>query len=430
MSLSLGTIPPPTNVAQQRLDDVVHMMREISRQHDPQQMVRAYSRWVNKLVAVDGSISLSRRELEPPRYRITRSSLWDHNINPWNAREKVIYDRGILGQLIYADQPRLIDDLQLAPDDPAHGLIQGNRSLAAIPLYDQGVALNMVVLLRKQPHGFAPEQFPELVWTGNLFGRATHNLVLSQEIRRAHDEIDREMKTVADLQRDLLPSQLPQIPNLQLAAHYQTSRHAGGDWYDFFPLPDGRWGIMIADVSGHGTPAAVLMAITHSIAHTCSDEPAPPSKLLNFLNHHLASRYTRNGNFVTAFYGIYDPRDRTLAYACAGHHPPRIRRCKRNTLDVLDEARRFPLGIDLDERYTDHHAALDRGDTLVLYTDGITESRSPDGDFFGPGRLDQILSRCSADVDELLRETLAALDTFTASQALSDDRTLLLARSV
>src|SRR5207249_9646395 len=116
---------------------------------------------------------------------------------------------------------------------------------------------------------------PELVWISNLFGRATHNLVLAEQVQSAFEAVDQEMKTIANLQRSLLPSPLPTIPRMGLAAHYQTSQRAGGDYYDFFPLPDGKWGILIADVSGHGTPAAVLMAVTHSIAHTY---PGPRSE--------------------------------------------------------------------------------------------------------------------------------------------------------
>ena len=145
----------------------------------------------------------------------------------------------------------------------------------AIPMFDQGVALNMVILLRKEPAAFPKEELPELVWLSNLFGRATSNLVLSDELQRANQALDREMKAVGEIQRSLLPARLPKIPTLDLATYYQPSQRAGGDYYDFFPLPSGKWGIFIADVSGHGTPAAVLMAVTHCIAHT---HPGPPSR--------------------------------------------------------------------------------------------------------------------------------------------------------
>src|SRR5262249_10816585 len=157
---------------------------------------------------------------------------------------------------------------------------------------DQGVALNMVVVLSKRPAAFSKEGFPEMVWVSNLFGRATNSLVLSAELKEAYTALDNELQVVADIQRSLLPTELPRIPTLDLAAWYQPSRRAGGDYYDFFPLPEGKWGILIADVSGHGTPAAVLMAITHCIAHTHPGPATPPGEILSYVNCHLNARYT------------------------------------------------------------------------------------------------------------------------------------------
>ena len=215
----------------------------------------------------------------------------------------------------------------------------------AIPMFDQGVALNMVILLRKEPAAFASEELPELVWMSNLFGRATSSLVMSEDLQRANQALDREMKAVGDIQRSLLPAHLPKIPTLDIATHYHPSQRAGGDYYDFFPLPDGKWGIFIADVSGHGTPAAVLMAVTHCIAHTNPGQAQPPAQILDYLNHHLATLYTsQNESFVTAFYGVYDPSLAALTYACAGHNPPRLKRCQDGTLLALESSRRLAPG--------------------------------------------------------------------------------------
>jgi sigma-B regulation protein RsbU (phosphoserine phosphatase) len=241
--------------------------------------------------------------------------------------------------------------------------------------------------------------------------------------------VERELKVVGDIQRSLLPTELPHIPTLQLAAHYQTSQRAGGDYYDFFPLENGRWGILIADVSGHGTPAAVLMAVTHSIAHTHHEEPEPPSRLLTFLNRHLSARYTSGtGTFVTAFYGIYDPSNRTLTYSRAGHTAPRVKRCSTGEVEAIDKASFLPLGIDGDEEYEDDVEQLEPEDVLVFYTDGITEARSPSGDFFGPERLDLILSRCEDDVESVIRGVMLAVEEFTEDRAPTDDQTLLVAK--
>ena len=210
----------------------------------------------------------------------------------------------------------------------------------------------MTVLMRTEPGAFDREQLPEWVWTSNLFGRAAHNLVLSEELKRTSALMERELKVVADIQRSLLPKVLPTIPTLDLAAYYQTSQWAGGDYYDFFPLADGKWGILIADVSGHGTPAAVMMAITHSIAHALHGPLAPPGTMLGHVNQQLATRYTAdNEAFVTAFYGIYDPLRRELTYASAGHNPPRLKRCEDGSVASLDAVGGLPLGMFADQVY-------------------------------------------------------------------------------
>jgi sigma-B regulation protein RsbU (phosphoserine phosphatase) len=415
---------------QERLAFIVETMRDMSRQTDPQAMVRAYGTRMRQLMQTDRTVSLSRRDLPRPKYRITRSSLWKEEVNPWQNKDRLpVLEGGLLGELIYGDEPRVMDEIQIARDDPAAEYFAGMRSLIAVPNYDQGVALNMVVLMRKEPASFQREQFPLWVWMSNLFGRATHNLVLSEELKKAYEAVDYELKIVADIQRSLLPKELPRVPNLSLAVHYQTSRRAGGDYYDFFPLPDGRWGILIADVSGHGTPAAVLMAITHSIAHAYPGPPTPPAQMLNYVNRHLTSRYSiQSETFVTAFYGIYDPADRSLSYACAGHNPPRWKRCAGGGISSLATLDGLPLGIEPDHTYRERTEKFQPGDQIIFYTDGIVEATNSTGEMFGVERLDRVLSQCREEASELLRAMLTALEEFTAGHPPVDDRTLLVAK--
>jgi sigma-B regulation protein RsbU (phosphoserine phosphatase) len=414
----------------ERLAQVVATMREMSGQTDPQEMNRAYRARMRQLLPVDGSLSLSRRDLTAPRFRVTRSSRWKEEINPWKEKDRLpLLQGGILAELIYGDEPRLFDDLRVGPDDPAWEYLDGYRSAAAIPMYDRGVALNMVVLLRHEPRAFAPEQFPEMVWMSNLYGRATHNLVLSEQLKEAYEQVDYEMKVIADIQRELLPARVPNIPTLGVAAYYQMAQRAGGDYYDFFPLSEGKWGVLIADVSGHGTPAAVIMAVTHSLAHTFPGSHVRPSELLEHVNRHLCALYTSRGDtFVTAFYGIYDPSRRTLTYSSAGHNPPRLKRCEDGTLALLDGARSLPLGLFHPGRYEDETSQLVPGDQLVLYTDGITEAHNGADEMFGLGRLDKVLENCSVGASDLLRSVLEALEAFTGGRPADDDRTLLVAK--
>lgn len=424
---SIETVP-----AQQRLEIVVDTMRDMSRQTDPQAMVRAYVEKIRQIVPVDRGLSLSRRELAWPKYRITRSTTWKEEINPWKEKHRLpLLAGGLLAELIYGDEPRIIDDLTavLEDDDPAAEYLSGFGSLMAIPNYDRGEALNMTVFLREDRGAFEHDQLPDIVWRSNLFGRATNNLALKDELERAYRQLDREMQIVGEIQRSLLPQTLPEIPTLDLAAFYQPSRRAGGDYYDFFPLPEGKWGIFIADVSGHGTPAAVLMAVTHSIAHSHPGPPSPPGDVLAYLNHHLVARYTSlNETFITAFYGIYDPATRSIRYASAGHNPPRVKRCRGGELLSLDAAGGLPLGVSDEVGYDEAVEQLQCGDQIVFYTDGITEMHNGRGELFGAERLDGVLAGCKQEAQALLDRVLAAVDAFADGQPADDDRTLIVAR--
>jgi sigma-B regulation protein RsbU (phosphoserine phosphatase) len=151
--------------------------------------------------------------------------------------------------------------------------------------------------------------------------------------------------------------------------------------------------------------------------------------MLGYVNRHLATRYTmQSDTFVTAFYGIYDPARRELVYACAGHNPPRLKRCGDGTLASLDGVDGLPLGITQNETYTERRQSLRPGDQLVFYTDGVTDARDPAGEMFGLDRLDAVLTGCPQVASELLDAVLKALEQFTGGRRADDDRTLLVAR--
>jgi sigma-B regulation protein RsbU (phosphoserine phosphatase) len=435
MSTSEQTLFADTTVVadwRRRLDLIVEAMQELSRHSDPQEMVRAYAAKVSQLVPSHHRLSLSRRGLSYPRYRITRSTAWSEDVNPWKEKDRLpLLSGGLLARLIYDGKPEIIDDLEVDPDDPAAEYLSAGRSLLAIPSYDQGESLNMVVIMRDQPYAFDPNELPDLVWRTNLFGRATGNLVLRQELQKTYEDLDRELKIVADIQRSLLPAELPKILSLDLAAYYHPSRRAGGDYYDFFPLPDGKWGIFVGDVSGHGTPAAVLMAVTHCIAHTLPGTPAPPSKVLAYLNHHLVRHYTSfSSSFVTAFYAIYDPASLTLTYSSAGHNPPRLKRCQDGSLLVLDQSNDLPLGVADIVDYTESIQPLQKGDQIIFYTDGITEANNAAGELYGTDRLDHELEQCTLQAKALLESVLRSVEEFADGYPILDDQTLIVARVV
>lgn len=413
-----------------RLAVSVEVMRELSRAADPQEMYAVFARRMVQLFPVSRHLTISRRGLRNPEYRVSRYSQWSDPVNPWKEAHRLpVHHGGLLAELLYADQPRVIDNLVLDPDDPASEYLAGQRSLVAIPHVESGPSQNMVIATRDDVDTFPRERVPDLLLLSNLFARATQTVVLSQAVKEAFDGLDYELRSIAEIQKSLLPAALPKVPHLDVAVHYQTAKRAGGDYYDFFPLSNDRLGVLIADASGHGAPAAVLMALAHSIAHTRPEPPQRPGEFLTYMNAHLTRRYTRpTGSFMTAFYAVFDPANATLSYASAGHNPPRLLRCADGFKLALNRAQKLPLGIKPDEVYLEQTLPLLPGDQVVLFTDGVIEAVNTEGDVFGSARIDEELETCLPTANALLRSILASHALFTSGTTPADDRTLVVVK--
>lgn len=417
----------------QELEIIDRTMKAISGVTDPEELVEIYWNGIGDLIQIDDYCALSRRNVDPPDFLITRSSRFKEHLNPWTQRDQLPRLRGgLLGEIAYGNVPRIIEDLPaaLAPDDPARFYLEGFGKLIAFPQYDGGEALNTTIMLLPPGEAINHAMIPMMHWQGGLFGRGTQNLVLRNQLSSALAALDREFQVVGSIQQSLLPKELPSISGFELAAHYQTSAWAGGDYYDFFPLSDGNWGIFIADVAGHGAPAAVLMAITHAIAHAQPGTHTPPQALLRYLNDRLASVYTRDEGFVTAFYAVLDPVNRQLTYSRAGHNPPRL--VRRNKVLSLEMTGALPLGVLEGLPYGEETLSIERGDLLLFYTDGITEAASPaSGKMFGTDRLDELLLGCdSLGPGDCIGRIQAELAEFCANAPPSDDQTLVAMRCV
>jgi sigma-B regulation protein RsbU (phosphoserine phosphatase) len=405
------------------------MMREISLQTDPEAMVSTFRRRSRDLFGDSGSMSLSQRGFEEPWYRVTRSTMWKEQPNPWKHPERLpIHRGGLLSELLYADEARIIRDLSVHEDDPAYEYLRDAKSLLAVPLFDEGHALNMVVRFSERKDTYDGLDLPDWVLRANLFGRATKSLVLKDELAQTYSELDRELQRVGQIQRSLLPTELPTMPGFDIAASYDTAARAGGDYYDFFPFSDGRWGMLIADVSGHGTPAAVLMAILRTMLHTHIRDLSCPAEVLQYANRTLCAQMEHHPQmFVTAFFGILNPADGGLSYSCAGHNPPLLVNRSIEVLE-LDKAQSLPLGILQDAEYTHAKGVLAPGDTLLLYTDGITEASNARGEMYGRTRLLSCVREDVPNAQHIIDCVTMKLLGFTGESSLDDDRTLVAIR--
>lgn len=264
--------------------------------------------------------------------------------------------------------------------------------------------------------------------------RQAHALSEAQkaQIAEAYRRLDEELEVVGDIQRSLLPKVIPAASGLDIATHYEACKRAGGDYYDFFPLGEGKLGILIADVSGHGSPATVLMAITHNIAHIVHETTgeATPEAVIAQINATLTRHYEHQGDFVTALYGIYDPDGSRFTFASAGHNPPVYAKNEEGTVILLEKQCGIPLGIFENARYESSAIRLASGDIVLLYTDGITEAMDGAKALFGEERLIAALTESDGLATDRVSQLLASVARFTGHEPLNDDRTIVLLRGV
>ncbi len=235
--------------------------------------------------------------------------------------------------------------------------------------------------------------------------------------------LEQELEMARVVQKSLLPAHPPSIPSFTLAADWRPAREVAGDFYDFFPLPDGCWGLVLADVSGKGAPAALYMAMARSLIRSEACRHSSASAALTEVNRRLLLE-SSNEMFITVFYAILDPVRRSLNYANAGHPPPFLRRSSRAVTRLAEGG---PL-MGLFEQWAsnDETLHLESGDTLVAYTDGLTDVVNRQGEDYGHGRLAEIIDRAPPGAQEALAHILKNLEIFAGAVPQPDDITLLI----
>lgn len=232
-----------------------------------------------------------------------------------------------------------------------------------------------------------------------------------------------ELTVATHIQRSILPSQFPLRPEFSLFAKLQTVREVGGDFYDFFDLPDGRLGLVIADVSDKGFAAALFMTMARTIIRTIAMIVAEPGPCLERANAFL-SLDNDAVMFVTTFYGVLDPASGRFCYTNAGHNPP-YWLTPDGKATPLARTGGMALGVMADLSFRQLDLTLNPGDGLFFFTDGVTEAINAQGEEFTTTRLETVLSRASTDVHTLIETVIAHVRAFADPTPLADDLTVL-----
>ena len=249
---------------------------------------------------------------------------------------------------------------------------------------------------------------------------------LAVEIRQQRDDYERDLILAAQVQRQVLP-QPPVVPGLDLAAAMQTARLLGGDYYDFFRVSDNLVDIVIADVSGKGAAASLLMPSLAVVLRLRARELSGPAAIIKDLDGVL-KQITNPSTFVTIFYARFNLTLRSLQYSSGGHNPPLLVRTRTNETIQLNEAGPI-VGILPDAQFADTTVPLQQGDILTLFTDGVTEQENENDEQFSLDRLkDLILSKETDSAAEIVADVTEAVSVFAGTKEQEDDLTVVVAK--
>ncbi|HEY8730689.1 MAG TPA: SpoIIE family protein phosphatase [Candidatus Limnocylindria bacterium] len=316
-----------------------------------------------------------------------------------------------------------IDDLHL--DSPAVAALRDAGVKLVVPLISQGELIGLLNLGRRlsdQDYSTDDRRLLEKLAAQASPAVRVAQLVREQEAEvRARERIEQELRVAQLIQQQFLPKTLPDLPGWQIAAFYRAAAEVGGDFYDFIELPGGKIGLVVGDVTGHGVPAALVMATTRSILRSEAPRLVAPSAVLERVNDFLHADIPAN-MFVTCLYAVLDPTTGALTYANAGHDLPYVRR--GSAVEEL-RATGMPLGAMPGMRYDEKEATIGPGDVLLLHSDGLAEAHDPQRAMFGFGRMRTLMGGLGIG-NELIDGLMDALRAFTGpAWEQEDDITLV-----
>jgi serine phosphatase RsbU (regulator of sigma subunit) len=253
-------------------------------------------------------------------------------------------------------------------------------------------------------------------------GSALERAHLYDLIRIEHSRLEQELVTARKMQTSLFPDELPEIAGYSLAAFWQPAHETSGDYYNVFKLPGGRWGFIIADICGKGAPAALGMAMTHGLIRERVEHEPSPAALLTQVNRALCEQ-DMDMQFVTSFYAVLDPANAVFKYAIAGHPPPFLRKASGQVEKLASQG--IALGVNLEAQYNDINLVMAPGDSLVAFTDGVTDANSPSNESYEMAQLKTAIGLGPAHAEDLLNHLRSTLVDWVKEAPNYDDITLL-----
>ena len=351
---------------------------------------------------------------------------------------RILYDKNVGGDLLPRDRFvswRIPDGEavvnNMAASVPTAGeRLSGCEKCLAVSIAVPGRRLGLLAVADKESRlggvlDFTPTDARLLALFANQAAAAIETARLHKDAIEK-ERYERELELAAAIQREILPRSLPEIPGVELAAVNISTRHVGGDYYDVFPLSEGRVGFLVADVSGKGVPAALLVSTVHAAVHLQIDEAKTVADLVQRIDRHLR-KFAATRKFLTLFFGLLEPDTGLLRYVSAGHNPALLVRPTGATERL--ESTGVPVGMLPNSSWREETRRMEPGDLLCVYSDGLTEAVDSRDEEFGLERLTaEVGARRELPLRLLCDEVLAQIADFARGMPQYDDQTVLLVR--
>jgi serine phosphatase RsbU (regulator of sigma subunit) len=314
-------------------------------------------------------------------------------------------------------------------DSPALQAMKAADVKLVVPLVSQGELIGLLNLgprLSQQEYSADDRKLLSDLSTQTAPSVRVAELVRQQQQEaQERERIEQELKVARVIQQTLLPKTLPKLPGYDVAAYYQPAREVGGDFYDFLELEDGRLGLVVGDVTDKGIPAALVMATTRAMLRTAAQRLFSPGDVLRRANETLVTDIPPN-MFITCLYAILEPESGRLHYANAGQDLPYRRRAGRSQGAEELKARGMPLGLMSGMEYEEKEILLEKGESILFYSDGLVEAHDPHHEMFGSPRLQGLVGAHRSGGSSLIGFLLSELTRFTGEDwEQEDDITLV-----
>lgn len=388
---------------------------------------------VRRLLQMDACAVLLPDEDDPHYLRFYAAAGW-YSDPVAEQRRVPADDRSGSGLVMRTQQPIVLEDAEIREEAPwmANWLpAEGFLSAGIVPLIADGRSIGALVADMRQLRLLQDDEMRFLQLMANQAALAIEKARLHrEEIQR--QRLEEELAVARQIQLSILPSAAPTVPGWEIATRYEAARQVGGDFYDFFwverPQEGARhFGMVIADVTGKGVPAALFMAMSRTTIRNVAISDRSPAAALEKANE-LLLQDSKTDLFLTAFYGLLSPETGELAYCNAGHNPPLCYCVETESFSTLN-SNGIALGVLPEITLPGHLMTIEVGDLLVLYTDGVTEAVNPEMEEFGEERLRQVIAaNARAGVQEIVDAVARAVEQFARDMPRWDDFTLVVAR--